>query len=75
MTDFNAWIKKKLEKIDKDAQRKKIKKFHRDMGDFRSNSIYLWQQSKSPVINERNIEMARVENPLERSQHPIMNDP
>lgn len=45
--NFNADIKRKLEKIDRDAEKKKIKKYHRDMCNFRKNSIYLWQLNAS----------------------------
>lgn len=41
--EFNNNINKKLDKIDKDTQKKKVKKFHRDVGDFKNESIYLWQ--------------------------------
>lgn len=47
---FNNHISKKLDEVDKDTQKKKVKKFHRDMGDFKSDSIYLWQSKFSPVI-------------------------
>lgn len=41
--DFNENIRKRLEKLDKDTQKKKVKKFNRDLGDFNSNCIYAWQ--------------------------------
>lgn len=37
--NFNNNIKKKLEKIDKETHKKKLKKFSRDMNDFKKNSV------------------------------------
>lgn len=39
--DFRNRITKKLEKVDKETQKKKVKKFYRDLKDFNSNSIFL----------------------------------
>lgn len=47
--DFNNRIKKRLEKINRDIQKKKLKKFHRDLGDFKSDSIFVWQQTLNPI--------------------------
>lgn len=49
---FNSDIKKKLQKIDKDTHKKKVKKYYRDLGDFKNNTIYLWQNPGS-VPNQR----------------------
>lgn len=46
---FNEKITKKLEKIDKDSQKKKLKKFYRDLKDFRTNAIYFWQNTARPT--------------------------
>lgn len=43
--DFRNCITKKLDKVDRETQKKKVKKFYRDLKDFNSNSIYLWQNS------------------------------
>lgn len=48
--EFNARIQKKLEKVDRETQKKKLKKYHRDLEDFKKNSIYSWQQV--PCRNE-----------------------
>lgn len=45
MNEFNNNIKKKLEKIDRETQKKKVKKFNRDLNDFKTNKIYAWQAS------------------------------
>lgn len=49
-TDFNNSINKKLDKIDKDTQKKKVKKFHRDMNDFKTDNIYSWQSKTIPSL-------------------------
>lgn len=41
--EFNSNIKKKLEKIDRETQKKKVKKYMRDSNDFKTNKIYAWQ--------------------------------
>lgn len=38
--DFNNNINKKLDKLDKDMQKKKVKKIHIDMSDFKNDSTY-----------------------------------
>lgn len=46
-------MRKKLEKVDRDTQKNKVKKFIRDSNDFKSNNIYLWQNANS-ANNEAN---------------------
>lgn len=75
VTDFNIRIKKKLEKVDKDTQKKKTKKFHRDLGDFQSTSVYLWQQVKGHLPNDRNVENVQNEGSTGRSQLLTTNAP
>lgn len=48
LTNFNNEIKKRLEKTEKETQKKKRKAFCRDVSDFRKNSIYLWQNMNTP---------------------------
>ena len=43
--DFNVNMKKKLEKIDRETQKRKVKKFNRDSEDFKNNRIYAWQST------------------------------
>lgn len=43
--DFNTSVKNRLEKVDRDTQKKKVKKNHRDLEDFKTNVIYAWQQT------------------------------
>lgn len=68
--EFNTRIKKKLEKIDRDTQKKKSKKFHRDLNDFRSNSVYVWQQAKIPVSGSNNTVGASVDGLNNRTTKP-----
>lgn len=51
--DFNVNMRKNLEKVDRDTQRKKVKKYNRDSNDFKSNNMYLWQNANA-AINEKN---------------------
>lgn len=71
--DFNKHIKKILEKVDKDTQ-KKTKKFHRDLGDFRCNSIYSWQQVMAPKMysNLNGVENEYNDTTLVRLSQPYM---
>ena len=51
--NFNNEIKKKLERVDKETQKKKIKKYRRDYNDFNIGEVYLWQSTTNrapPVI-------------------------
>lgn len=62
--DFNNRVKKSLEKVDRDTQNKKLKKYHRDLDDFKANLMYSWQQP-SPVnknITEKPISILPVMN-------------
>lgn len=43
--EFNNNMKKKLEKLDREVQKKKVKKYIRDSTDFKNNKIYAWQNS------------------------------
>lgn len=45
--EFNNNMKKKLEKLDREVQKKKVKKYIRDSSDFKNNRIYLWQNSNA----------------------------
>ena len=73
IVDFNNRIKKKLEKIDKDTQKKKAKKYHRDMEDFQSNNVYLWQQDKTRNIGTVNETNSQETVPSHTSTNPPRN--
>lgn len=51
LINFDNEIKKRLEKIDKETQKKKFKKFRRDTNDLKKNSINLWQNTESPLTS------------------------
>lgn len=64
MKDFNINIKKKLDKVDREMQKKKVKKFTRDSNDFRTNKIYTWQNindgSQVETVGDLNHEVEHV---------------
>ena len=41
--EFNTNMKKKLEKTDRETQKRKVKKYNRDSEDFKNDKIYAWQ--------------------------------
>ena len=49
--DFNIRTNKRLEKVDKETQKKKIKKYHRDMNDYNTNNLYAWQSTLPEKLN------------------------
>lgn len=48
--EFNNNMKRKLEKVDRDTQKKKVRKYNRDAADFKNNKIYAWQ---NPAVSTK----------------------
>lgn len=52
ITDLNNRIKKRLEKVDMDTHKKKTKTFYRDLNDFKTKTIYSWQNATDRIKTE-----------------------
>lgn len=67
MKEFNTNMKKKLEKVDRDTQKKKVRKYNRDAADFKNNKIYAWQTPISST-NEAPVQVKGNAKPMNGSK-------